>query len=95
MKALGLAALKDKKFSIAKKAFTRVKEIGYLDLALKYERIGNTEDLDEVELYVDILSYEKKFGKAIEHLKKEGKAEKAIELCITMKKWNEALTLIR
>ena len=95
MRALGLTALKNKEFTIAKKAFTRVKDVGYLNLAAKYEAMLGSEDFDNIQLVVDILSYEKKFKKAIDFLKKRDNTEKAIELCITMKKWNQALALVR
>ena len=42
-----------------------------------------------------MLCYDKKISKALEYLKKEGQYEKAIELCITLRKWNEALALIK
>ena len=95
MKALGIAALKQRQFTTARKAFSRVKDLGYIELASKYEKLSLDGTIDDVELNMELLVYNKQFVKAINYLKKENHVERAIELCIQMSRWSEAVGLVR
>ena len=92
---IGLEALKAKDFQTAKKCFTRTRDIQYLDVISRSEEEVKAGKFDDISLQVELLCYERKIPRAIELLKKEGLVEKAIELCITMRKWNEAMELIK
>jgi intraflagellar transport protein 122 len=92
---IGIEALKNKEFEISRKCFTRTRDIGYLDIINRSEEETRLGTFDEPSLIVELLCYDKKINKALEYLKKEGQFEKAIELCITLRKWNEALALIK
>ena len=95
MRHVGMDALRNKEFIIARKCFTRTRDLEYLDIINRSEAENKSGKFDEASLQVELLCYDKKIPKAIELLKKEGNLEKAIELCITMRKWPEAMELIR
>jgi intraflagellar transport protein 122 len=95
MRHLGMEALKNKEFAIARKCFTWTQDLEYLDVLSRAEEENRSGKFDELNLQVELLCYDKKIPKAIELLKKEGHLEKAIELCITMRKWHDAMDLIK
>lgn len=92
---IGMEALKSRDFAIARKCFTWTQDLEYLDVVSRAEDEHRSGKFDEVGLQVELLCYDKKIPKAVELLKKEGLLERAIELCITMRKWPEAMELIR
>jgi intraflagellar transport protein 122 len=92
---IGMEALKGKEFVIARKCFTWTQDLEYLDVVTRAEEENRSGKFDDIGLQVELLCYDKKIPKAIELLKKEGQLEKAIELCITMRKWAEAMDLIK
>jgi intraflagellar transport protein 122 len=95
MRYIGMEALKNKEFAIARKCFTRTRDLEYLDIINRCEAESKSGKFDELGLQVELLCYDKKIPKAIEVLKKDGNLEKAIELCITMRKWSDAMELIK
>jgi intraflagellar transport protein 122 len=92
---IGMEALKHRDFAIARKCFTWTQDLEYLDVVSRAEEEHRSGKFDEIGLQVELLCYDKKIPKAVELLKKEGLLERAIELCITMRKWAEAMDLIR
>lgn len=92
---IGMEALKNREFVIARKCFTWTQDLEYLDVVARAEEELRSGKFDEIGLQVELLCYDKKIPKAIELLRKEGLLERAIELCITLRKWAEAMDLIR
>ena len=64
-------------------------------MASKYEKLSQDGTIDDIELNMEVLVYNKQFVKAINYLKKENQVERAIELCIQMSRWSEAVGLVR
>jgi intraflagellar transport protein 122 len=95
LKYLGTEALANQEFDIAKRCFTRIKDVGYLDLAIKYERDVKNNTFEEISLKADLLAFDHKVKPASELLQKSGKLDRAIELCIKMRRWNEALAIVK
>lgn len=92
---MGTEALANQEFDIAKRCFTRIKDVGYLDLAIKYERDVKNNTFEEISLKADLLAFDHKVKPASELLQKSGKLDRAIELCIKMRRWNEALAIVK
>lgn len=95
MRHIGMEALKHKEFNIARKCFTWTQDLEYIDVVSRAEEEEKSGKFDPICLQVELLCYDKKIPKAVELLKKEGQMEKAIELCITMRKWHDAMDLIK
>jgi intraflagellar transport protein 122 len=86
---LGIEALLAQQFYLAKKCFTRIKDLPYIELAYKYEG-KKLDPAQEAFLVAETLSYQQKFQDAGNYLMKAGLADKAVELFSEMKKWDDA-----
>ena len=85
---LGVEALQAGNFEIAKKCFTRLKDLPFLDLTTRLEREG--KNMEEFLIKSEVLCYLGKFQEAADLLIKHDRQEKAVSLFTELKRWDEA-----
>ena len=77
-RALGIECLLAKEFNIAKKAFTRIRDLKFIDLTDMSAYQFKMRNLNEFALQGDILAYQGKFKEAANIFNKNGQKEKAL-----------------
>ncbi|XP_045581276.1 intraflagellar transport protein 122 homolog [Procambarus clarkii] len=78
--ALAKAALQGLEYSIAKKAFTRIKNLKYLELIHSIEERRHKGDADNNIFLGDVLAFEGKFSEAAKLYRKSGKDSIAMNM---------------
>ncbi len=93
-KSLAFEALQNKQFEIARKAFIRLKDLKFIELVNAIEKENRSVDSDTT-IQAEILAYQGSYKEAINVLIKAGNINKAIELCVELKMWEEAKKLMK
>ncbi|XP_047473268.1 intraflagellar transport protein 122 homolog [Penaeus chinensis] len=78
--ALAKASLEGLEFNIAKKAFTRIKDLKYLELIHSIEERSHKGEVDNGLFLADILAYEGKFSEAAKLYRKSGSDQSAMNM---------------
>ncbi|KAI9343877.1 WD40-repeat-containing domain protein [Zopfochytrium polystomum] len=92
-KRLALEALENLHLNVARKAFTRVKEIGYLDLLRSFEKLKSESKDDPDMLLGDVLAYMGRFQEASRSYRKGGHVQRAIDMFTELNMWEQATQL--
>ncbi|XP_064399631.1 intraflagellar transport protein 122 homolog isoform X2 [Halichondria panicea] len=89
-RVLGQEALEGMDFRVAKKAFARVKDLRFLELIHDIEERKSRGENDTQDFLADIFAYQGKFNEAGQLYKKCGKPEKAVELFMDLRQFEQA-----
>lgn len=87
---LGVQALSNAYFDIAKKCFLKIQDLNYLDLTNKYEQEYKQGQLQLLVLQAQLQAYQKNFSKAGQILTENNLIDKAVELFSELKRWDDA-----
>lgn len=94
-RALGIEALLEKNFYLARKAFVRIRDLKFIDLCDLAEQMNIMKTLNDNWLVGEILAYQGKYKDAAQHFIKNGLQDKAVNLYTTLKKFTEANELLK
>lgn len=89
-KSLGIEALQNGNFEIARKCFVRIKEMPLIELTNKFEQEKRTGEFNPQVVQAEVLAYQGKFMEAGNILEKAGQVEKAVELFTILRRWEDA-----
>jgi len=89
-RSLGIEALKNYDFEMAKKAFVRIRDLKFLELVEKSQAQNKRKELDKFSLEAEILCYLGKFKEASLIYTKNNLAKKAIEMYTLLRNFKEA-----
>eukprot|EP00916_Digyalum_oweni_P016091 GHVL01026411.1.p1 GENE.GHVL01026411.1~~GHVL01026411.1.p1 ORF type:complete len:1233 (+),score=214.75 GHVL01026411.1:33-3731(+) len=94
-RALAVECLINSRLDIARKGFTRIRDIAYLDLLdrilLDLGNYGSSFTEDERSLINGrVAAFQERFVDAAQHFNNCGRADIAVEMYTDLKKWNEA-----
>lgn len=99
---LGTHALVDMDFIIARKSFTRVRDIRYLDLVIRAESfvemrggLDKLSDADRCILLAEVFAFQGKFDDAVEMFIAGGQGNLAISLLTELRMWDRADALAK
>lgn len=100
-RALGVAALKSVRFDIARKAFSRIKDMRYMELLTQVEAVQASRrlaaagsDVDpDAGLLADVLAFEGRFEEAASMYKRGGMLDAAIDMYTDLRRWEAAKQL--
>lgn len=87
-RSLGIEALKNYDFEMAKKAFVRIRDLKFLELCEMSLSLHKRKEIDKISLESEILCYLGKFKEASLLYTKNNMAKKAIEMYTTLRKVN-------
>eukprot|EP01022_Parablepharisma_sp_SALTPOND_P026511 TRINITY_DN64302_c3_g1_i1.p1 TRINITY_DN64302_c3_g1~~TRINITY_DN64302_c3_g1_i1.p1 ORF type:complete len:669 (-),score=64.28 TRINITY_DN64302_c3_g1_i1:1634-3640(-) len=90
---LGFEALQNKQFEIARKAFIRLKNLKYIELANIVEKESKASAADSI-ISAEILAYQGNYKEAANALIKAGNFNKAVELYVELKNWDEVNNIV-
>lgn len=90
---LGFEAIVEKQFEIAKKAFTKLKDLKYIDLVNNAERQSNAGESDAV-IRAEILAYQGNYNEAANILMKANNYKRAMELYVELDDWDRVNEII-
>ena len=93
-RALGIEALLDKNFALAKKSFVRIRDLKFIDLCELADQMNKMKTLNEHWLIGEILAYQSKYKEAASYFIKNKMVEKAVNLYTTLKKFSEATAIL-
>ena len=94
-RALGIEALLDKQFALARKAFVRIRDLKFIELGEIAEQMAQMKTLNEHWLVGEILAFQGKYKESASYYIKNNESDKAINLYTTLKKFTEANELIK
>jgi len=89
-RSLGIEALKNFDFEMAKKAFIRIRDLKFLELCERSFAQYKRKDIDKVALEAEIMCYLGKFKEACLLYTKNNLAKSAIEMYTLLRKFKEA-----
>jgi len=89
-KSLGIEALQNGDFEIARRCFLRIKEMPLIELLQKYEQEKRSGEFNPLLVQAEVMAYQGKFTEAGEVLKKANRPEKAVELFTVLRRWDDA-----
>jgi len=90
---LGFEAIIQKQFEIARKAFTKLKDLKYIDLVNNTEKHSKAGESDAV-IKAEILSYQGNYNEAANILMKAGNYKKAMDLYVELDDWNKVNEIV-
>jgi intraflagellar transport protein 122 len=90
---LGFEAIIEKQFEIARKAFTKLKDLKYIDLVNNAERQSNAGESDAV-IRAEILAYQGNYNEAANVLVKADNYKRAMELYVELDDWDKVNEII-
>ena len=93
-KNLGQESLLDSQFAVAKRSYYKLKDLKMVELICKYERDSKLSNFSLNAMQAEIMAYNSNFKEAANIFSKGGEIEKAIMMFCTMKRWDEATTLL-
>lgn len=93
-RALAMDAMEGLNFDIAKKAFTRVRDLKYLELLHTIEERNKRGETDKFAFLADIYAYQGKFQEAAKLYKKTGNEEKALAMFSDLRQFDYAKEFI-
>eukprot|EP00826_Nyctotherus_ovalis_P048259 TRINITY_DN5660_c0_g1_i7.p1 TRINITY_DN5660_c0_g1~~TRINITY_DN5660_c0_g1_i7.p1 ORF type:complete len:916 (+),score=268.90 TRINITY_DN5660_c0_g1_i7:716-3463(+) len=85
---LGFEAIMEKQFDIARKAFTKLKDLKYIDLVNNTERQSKAGESDAV-IKAEILAYQGNYNEAAGVLIKVKNYKRAMELYVELDNWDK------
>lgn len=88
--ALGKSALLTLNTDIAKKSFTRIKDLKYLELIYEIENKKVNQNEQESTLLADVLAFQGKFTEAAKLYKKAGQEQKALTMYTDLRMFDHA-----
>jgi len=89
-KQLALEALRALQLDVARKAFVRLKDMGYIELVQRIEAERKQPGHDDQVLVATVLAHQGKFQEAAKLFCKANRVERAIEMFTDLRKWEEA-----
>ena len=96
LRFLGIEAFQHQNFEIAEKCFVKLKDIPFIELTKKYVEMGkNAKNLNPDVLKAEIYAYQNKYQEASSAFIKAGKTDEAIKLYCDLKRFDEAVRVLR
>jgi intraflagellar transport protein 122 len=85
-RSLGIEALKNYEFNMAKKAFVRIRDLKFIELCERSQAQYKRKEIDKITIEAEIMCYLGKFKEASLLYTKNNLPNKAIEMYTTLRK---------